>query len=283
MNLGFGKNYVVNLKRHTNRLESTLKILGSDNTNVIEAIDGRDYFNDSTWIKENLSPIVIDPNGWWTVGIICCALSHRKAWKTFLESEDETGCFFEDDIVMNDRFNFETIEEIRDGLESKPNWGCVFLGKYKETIKLVNDQYNQLNGHNVWGGYRRFHPSQWAAHAYILNRKSAQWLVDHQLPVNKALDVYLEFMPFDIYAPRLSQFNQLKVKHQMKNGGNINFKDINLEEFELVTSETMYDGRITNKEFLVGKGLPEYTMERKVFSLKKFKSSFNGVKFNFKL
>ena len=41
-----------------------------------------------------------------------------------------------------------------------------------------------------------------AAHAYILNRKSAQWYLDRINPGSKALDVFLEWTPFDIYSPK---------------------------------------------------------------------------------
>ena len=101
MNIGLGKNYVINLKTHKERKEHALDLLGNENTIFIEAFDGQDYIGDNTWLKENLSPTVIDPNGWWTIDIICCALSHRKAWKAFLDSGDETACLFSDDIVKN--------------------------------------------------------------------------------------------------------------------------------------------------------------------------------------
>jgi GR25 family glycosyltransferase involved in LPS biosynthesis len=58
MNLGFGKNYVINLKRHENRKNRTLSILGEENTIVIDAIDGKEFENDNDWINKHLAPDV---------------------------------------------------------------------------------------------------------------------------------------------------------------------------------------------------------------------------------
>ena len=93
---GFGKNYVINLKRHTERLKQTLEILGTENTIVVEGYDNLDYRNNPEWLKQHMAEKIVDPNGWWTLGIVCCALSHAKAWKEFLDSGDETAIFFEE-------------------------------------------------------------------------------------------------------------------------------------------------------------------------------------------
>ena len=282
MNLGFGRNYVINLERHKHRRDRTLDLLGTENTTVVTALDGQVYQHDKEFIKENLAPVVVDPNGWWTVGIICCALSHRMAWKQFLDSGDETACFFEDDIVKTSVFNYETIEEIRDGIEEK-NWGCIFLGKYNKRIKLVDDRdYRPLHGNSTWGAYRRFMPNQWAAHAYILNRKGAQWLYKNQLPVSKALDVYLEHLPFDIYAPRMNQFEQVRwVRKQTENY--LPFVDMTEKDAEDYISHTAGDGIWTSKSFVLGKTLPEPEIELKNYRIPKFNASFSGYQFTYNI
>jgi GR25 family glycosyltransferase involved in LPS biosynthesis len=282
MNIGFGKNYVINLKRHKERKEHALGVLGHENTIFIEGFDGQDYVGDDAWLKENLSPIVIDPHGWWTIGIICCALSHRKAWKAFLDSGEETACFFEDDVIINKaKINYDTIETIRDGLEGKKNWGCVFLGKLRNTIDLVDDKlYLPLHGETIWAGYKRFKEDQFCAHAYILNKKSAKWLYEHQLPVSKALDVYLEFMPFDIYAPRFSQFNQKRYEYALEPGYSP-FLDLIKNGPEIVLSSTTTDGVPRKNRFYIGKTFPKYSSEMKAFSLPRYNAFFKGFKFRF--
>ena len=52
---------------------------------------------------------------------------------------------------------------------------------------MNNLKYLPIRNKDVnWGMYRRFKRYQWAAHAYVLNRKSAQWYVDKMEKVNKA-------------------------------------------------------------------------------------------------
>ncbi len=271
MNLGFGKNYLISLDRHKRRREHALQILGDENTILIEGIDGEKYVGDEAWLSNHLAPTIIDPKGWWSISKICNALSHKKAWNTFLDSGDETACFFEDDIILNDRFNHELIEEIRDGLEEKENWGCVFLGKERNTIKLVDDvSYFALHGTTKWGGYKRFLPNQWSAHAYILNKKAAKWLVENQgitgpnnsnALINKAVEVYLEFMPFDIYAPRFSHFN-IKRYTYSANDGKASFMDV---------IKNSPDSQI----------IQPLSSEIKSFSFPRYNSSFKGYKLTF--
>ena len=57
---GFGRNYVINLKRHPNRLKQAIEVLGDSNTTVIEAIDGRDYYDNKEWLKENPYDLISD-------------------------------------------------------------------------------------------------------------------------------------------------------------------------------------------------------------------------------
>ncbi|MCP4910585.1 MAG: glycosyltransferase family 25 protein [Bacteroidetes bacterium] len=262
MNLGFGKNYLISLDRHKLRRENALQILGEENTILIEGIDGENYIGNEKWLNNHLAPTVIDPKGWWSISKICNGLSHKKAWATFLDSGDETACFFEDDIIINDRFNYETIEEIRDGLEAKENWGCVFLGKERNTIKLVDDvSYFALHSSNGWGGYKRFLDEQWSAHAYILNKKAAKWLFENQGVINKAVEVYLEFMPFDIYAPRFSHFN-IKRYTYSANDGRASFMDV---------IKDSPDSQI----------IPPLSSEEKSFSFPRYNSSFKGYKLTF--
>ena len=280
---GFGKNYVINLKRHTERLKQTLEILGTENTIVVEGYDNLDYRNNPEWLKQHMAEKIVDPNGWWTLGIVCCALSHAKAWKEFLDSGDETAIFFEDDIQLTEYFNPELIEEIRDGIDGK-DWGCVFLGKYENYIKLCDKErgYYILNDKEVtWGHYKRFQSNGWAAHAYILNRKSAQWYLDRVNPVSKALDVFLEWSPFDIYSPRYSMFSQVKYAESHKEGY-LPFVHLNEENKENAYSFTIEDGVIQD-DFMICEGfkLKDHTL--KSFKLGKFRTSMPAHEMTFEL
>ena len=280
---GFGKNYVINLKRHTDRLKQTLEILGEQDTIVIEGYDNLDYRNNPQWLKENMSEKIVDPNGWWTLGIVCCALSHVKAWKAFLDSGESTALFFEDDIQLTEHYNPDLIEEIRDNIDGK-DWGCVFLGKYENFIKLCDKSrnYYPLADTSVkWGHYKRFQKNGWAAHAYILNRKSAQWYLDRVKPVSKALDVFLEWSPFDIYAPRYSMFTQVKYAESHKEGY-LPFLHLTEENKENAYSFTIEDG-VVEEDFMIGEGfkLKEHTF--KSFKLGKFRTHMPAYEMTFEL
>ena len=104
----FGKVYAIHLDRHTKRKESLLQVFSEEDINWVKAIDNQDIDATPEWLKENLSPIFRDPNGWCTIGIICCALSHRKAWGEFLESGEDAALFVEDDIfATNHAYSYD--------------------------------------------------------------------------------------------------------------------------------------------------------------------------------
>ena len=100
MYLGADSVYAINVVRNKLRLNH-IKALSAEldlDINIIEAIDNQSVIPLSKeFYKENLGEWFFDPAGWFSVGIVCCALSHRKAWKAFIESGDEVGLFLEDD------------------------------------------------------------------------------------------------------------------------------------------------------------------------------------------
>ena len=119
MNLGVDKIYAINLKRFKERKRNIKKISKELDVeiNIISGYDNKDYIplKDSSLIK-HLPTSFWDPNGWITLGIICCALSHRKAYKAFLDSDAETALFLEDDVRITDyiyQYNFSALASIR--------------------------------------------------------------------------------------------------------------------------------------------------------------------------
>ena len=160
----------------------------------------------------------------------------------------------------------------------------MFLGKYENYIKLCDKErgYYILNDKEVtWGHYKRFQSTGWAAHAYILNRKSAQWYLDRVNPVSKALDVFLEWSPFDIYSPRYSMFSQVKYAESHKEGY-LPFVHLNEENKENAYSFTIEDGVIQD-DFMIGEGfkLKDHTL--KSFKLGKFRTSMPAHEMTFEL
>ena len=99
MFLGVNKVYVINLRRHSLRKKRIIQNLNPLNIDYkfIEAIDWAEYKDNLSFFHKYLDKYFFDPNAWFSYGIICCALSHRKAYKEFLDSGEETALFLEDD------------------------------------------------------------------------------------------------------------------------------------------------------------------------------------------
>ena len=199
MPLGVDKVYVINLDRHKLRRKRITNNLSKLNINFefIKAIDGQNSNIDYSLVNS----IFYDPNGLFTKGIICCALSHRKAWKTFLDSGAKTALFLEDDVKPTIHLKNINSNQFKDEL-STLNWGICWLGKYYEDITV----FNQLS--NYFYDNEPFLPHQYAAHSYILNRKSAQWYYNASKKIKYAADIRLEISPLKQITVNKSLFIQ---------------------------------------------------------------------------
>ena len=66
-----------------------------------------------------------------TKGIVGCALSHKKAWKKFIDSKEDTALFFEDDLMMTkDIFRQPPGQEVT---------------KYSEYTQYYTDLLNEID------------------------------------------------------------------------------------------------------------------------------------------
>ena len=201
MNLGMDEIYVISLKRHETRRKRVHHLLYNNlkvDYTIIDSIDNKEY---------NLDPNILDkeffdPSGWLTKGVLCCALSHQKAWKQFLDSGKEVAMFLEDDIKYTKYIHNFNFEQFRKDLDSIENWGCCFIGKYVDNIHVED----HIKGEIYYG--IPLHPDQFAAHAYILNRKSAQWYLDNYQKIKYAIDIRLDFSPFKLLSTPKSIFKQ---------------------------------------------------------------------------
>tara|TARA_B100001093_G_scaffold419599_1_gene411202 strand:+ start:765 stop:1553 length:789 start_codon:yes stop_codon:yes gene_type:complete len=107
-----------------------------------------------------------------TNGRIACHLSHMKTLKTFLDSNKKNCLIFEDDIKMTDPKI--TIAKFKQLLQYLPNnWEYVNLGRCWDKCK--NDL--QINKCLVKS------ERALCRHAYIVNRKGAQKILNHCLPM----------------------------------------------------------------------------------------------------
>lgn len=262
----FGKVYAIHLDRHTERKKTLRKVFREEDINWVKAIDNQEIDVTPTWLKENVSTKFRDPNGWCTMGIICCALSHRKAWGEFLESGEDTALFVEDDIFATHYAYSYDLNKIKERLEpgqTPKKWGVLWLGKYFDKIESVSpliwrdfekDKIKLIERHKF---------DQFAAHSYVLTREAAQWYYDRILPINMAVDVFLEFSPFVQLCTENTLFTQIKVDKEYA-GEHSMIKDIKdnsvvlnpkLGEFGAYTIE---DGVVKDNKYVIGRQLHKY-------------------------
>jgi len=212
MNLGVDKIYAINLKRFKERKRNIKKISKKLDVeiNIISGYDNKDYIplKDPSLIK-HLPTSFWDPNGWITLGIICCALSHRKAYKEFLVSDAGTALFLEDDVRITDyiyQYNFNDVKNELNTLD----WGVCWYGKYFDKIitgDKLTDNISKASPHQK---------GQYAGHAYVLNRKSAEWFYKNTETIKYAADVRLEISPFNQVTLDNSVFVQLQTDYYVK-------------------------------------------------------------------
>ena len=236
MILGADSVYVINLKRHKvrrKRVESMFNRLNLSNINYIEGFDKIEFGSDPhSMSKPYFDKHFWDPNGYLTLGILGCALSHRKAYKAFLDSDDEVGLFLEDDIKNTQFIHQLDFTKLREELNSIEDWGVVIYGRYEKDI---------LRGKPITDHFYQSFPlrEQYSGHAYLLNRKSAQWFYDNTEKIRYAADIRLEISPFNIITLDQSIFVQRKVDWD-KYGEQIgNCKDNRYDHLREFNSTTM--------------------------------------------
>jgi GR25 family glycosyltransferase involved in LPS biosynthesis len=211
MDLGVDKIYVIGLKRFKERRKSILKLAKELNINIeiIEGYDNINYRNDNKFVKKHLGNNFFDPAGILTLGVLCCALSHRKAYKAFLDSGEETALFLEDDVYFTKNIFNYNFNDVRNELKNT-DWGFCSYGRYHEGIHTKT----QIS-HNLFKA-REHHYQQYSGHAYVLNKKSAEWYYNNTKTIKYAADVRLEFSPFTQLTLDKSVFIQEHMKYYTK-------------------------------------------------------------------
>ena len=218
--LGADSIYAIHLNRHKLRLENLIDLQEEHGLkiNIIEGIDNKDVIPLSKeFITQNLSNTFFCAAGFCSVGVICCALSHRKAYKAFLDSGDEVGLFLEDDAMLTldvHDYNFKKIRKELDSID----WGVCWLGKWTpEMTHALGDKVTD----NLYE-HKHFIRHNQAAHSYLLNRKSAQWYYDNTEKIKYPADLRLEISPFKQISIDKSIFMQ---KHREVIIGNLQIEE----------------------------------------------------------
>lgn len=93
------KNFVVNLKRRTDRKENIEKLFGSIEYEFFEAVDGKQLQG-----TPEIQKLFAGNDFMWRKGVIGCALSHYNLWKKLAEDTSDAYCIFEDDVFIPENF-----------------------------------------------------------------------------------------------------------------------------------------------------------------------------------
>ncbi|MEM9081529.1 MAG: glycosyltransferase family 25 protein [Verrucomicrobiota bacterium] len=131
------------------------------------------------------------------VNQVACYLSHLKAMRMFLETDEEHAVIMEDDV----EFGPDLPELINLALKARPNIGCLRLAGRRQSKPIIKDQLNaqfQL-GIDL--------TRQTGTGCYLLNRETAHHMLEKLppmfLPIDHAFDrdwrwpgLTMRFIPF---------------------------------------------------------------------------------------
>ena len=194
--------YVISLKGREDRRKTFDDNWKSYDYEYVDAIDGDDLDIKKLIQDGVINDYFLSP-GYFigTRAVYGVALAQKKCWEKFLETDEERCLILEDDAI-----NCSTDEEIYDvinELDKIKDWEILCLGKSHHEIRghPFQDDVKLLNK-TVYG------QSWFGAHAYIINRKSAQKLIDNFFPITFAVDVYMEEI-LDNLTPEISLIRQI--------------------------------------------------------------------------
>lgn len=246
--------YIINMKKdHVRKSDIIRKLqnIGWNNYEFIDAVCGDDLPETKELVQNGiLDKTFIDPNGKLNKNVIACALSHKKAYTKFLNSEHDNCLILEDDIGFSEEFYKMALNgtlwhmfhgELYTHPKLKNYWECFFIGLSLETIPNYGHPFN-------CGFVREYmsYTPDWAASAYILNKKSAQKLIDNNTPVRYAADINIECGLKNIYCSEHSLIRQYAGEFtEVQTNRIVQSLNANLRRFEYASNTNMpHDERI---------------------------------------
>lgn len=183
-------------------------------------------------------------------GEIACFLSHQKALKEFLKTNDKQALFVEDDVVLKDEF-WESIKSIKSFCEKNPNIYFNFYTKSKNYFVIKDINKTTLVQHVSNGP---------GMACYLVDRNVAK-LIAEALP----------YLPSDQFTKNLVFHNIQHVSPLKALAGTLDFES-SIESHSLDKRKIMK--KLTKKEF----GAFNYLIKN--LSLK-FRYQLQTLKFNF--
>jgi GR25 family glycosyltransferase involved in LPS biosynthesis len=211
-NLGVDVIYILNRTQDYIRKETLLEELNfipGLNFEIVKAITGDVLPSIQDLIKEKtLFPVFTDPVGLLTKNIIATALTHQKAYSTFISSDYNSCLILEDDARFTKKFykyisNGKIDKIIKDIVES--DYDVIYWGRsnYADERKIAHTgKYSEYLNHT------ELNIDYYGAHAYQVSKQGATKIMKQALPVKFPADVLLESLDLNVYSPDYSMVIQ---------------------------------------------------------------------------
>lgn len=259
------KIYIISLPEANLRKDNIWNDLlsaGFDKTKIewVEAINGNDLDIDDCLRDNIISTKFRDPNGTLTKSIYGCALSHQKVYKKFLETSDDiqTALVLEDDAslthtALRTMISGSPVYDMFIEDVNKLDWGVIQLGQVQKIIETIEDDSLDTKVLNKM----KMPDKEWAAHSYIINKKSVSKLIENNTPIQYAADTNLHVSDVDVYCTPVSYFLQRVGKHHRWLTEHLLNKFLryvvhDVDEYDLqYQSKTFYGDLIQKKKHLI--------------------------------
>lgn len=132
----------------------------------------------NTLTQEELDTYV-SKNNMLSLGEIGCALSHLAVYETFLASQEEYVCVFEDDILFDDTFTMDDLQAFCDFVAHKKEATMLAL----KSTRVYGKKVKNISNYTIHTTARFMY-----TYAYVLNRKAAENILTLQRPLQFEID-----------------------------------------------------------------------------------------------
>lgn len=211
-NLGVDIIYILNRTQDHRRKETLLeelKFIPGLKYSIITAVTGDTLPSITEMIEsKTLFPIFTDPVGLLTKNIIATALTHQKAYSTFLSSNYNSCLILEDDARFTKKFYKYIyngkLEKINNDIE-KSDYDIIYWGRsnYADERKIAHTgKYSEYLNHT------ELNIDYYGAHAYQVSKQGAAKIMHQALPIKFPADVLLESLDLNVYSPDYSMVIQ---------------------------------------------------------------------------
>lgn len=255
------KIYIISLNRHESRkryIFADLHSAGFDVSKIewIHAIDGRTLDINELINNGTINQTFRDPQGALTKSVYGCALSHKKAYETFIKTSDDihTALILEDDASVTHTLlrmlhpqstsNKKMIKEI-----SNVDWDVIVMGGQYRKMEYIE------NNNDILKEMVRY-PLNYAAHSYVITKNGAKKLIESNEPIQFAADVNIHCSDIKLYCTPISYFVQkiggmekwmlYELQHKFKS--DILYKQENWNTEDIISSTTYGDYEFDSNE-----------------------------------